>query len=51
MWYKDLPHKMYVGQRPTYHDPMIMSYLDFLMQECCTEMIQFDIKFDKQLYV
>ena len=27
MWHKDLPHKMYVGQWPTFHYPVILSYI------------------------
>ena len=27
MWCKDLPHKMYVGQWPTFHGPVILSYI------------------------
>ena len=27
MWCKDLPHKMYVGQWPTFHSPVILSYI------------------------
>ena len=27
MWCKDLPHKMYVGRWPTFHGPMILSYI------------------------
>ena len=27
MWCKDLPHKMYVSQRPTFHGPMILSHI------------------------
>ena len=27
MWCKDLPHKMYVGQWPTFHRPVILSYI------------------------
>ena len=26
-WCKDLPHKMYVGQWPTFHGPVILSYI------------------------
>ena len=27
MWSKDLPHKMYVGQWPTFRDPVILTYI------------------------
>ena len=27
MWCKDLPHKMYVGQWPTFHGQVILSYI------------------------
>ena len=27
MWCKDLPDKMYVGQWPTFHGPVILSYI------------------------
>ena len=26
VWCKNLPHKMYLGQRPTFHGPVILSY-------------------------
>ena len=40
MWCKDVPHKMYLVQWPTFHGPVIPSYLeDFLVEECCTEDI------------
>ena len=43
MWCKDLPHKMYVGQWPTFHGPVILSYVlkTFWWRNvvCCTEDI------------
>ena len=41
-----------MGQWPTFRGPVILTYLeDVLMEECWTEDIQCDIKFDLQLYM
>ena len=49
MWCKDLPHKMYVGQWPTFHGPVILSYI--LKTFLLNILIQCDIKFDLQIYI
>ena len=36
MWCKDLPHKIYVGQWPTFHGPVILSYLEDHLMDCYT---------------
>ena len=52
MWDKDLPHNMCLGQWPTFHGPVILSYLEeYLMDECCTGDIQFDTNFDLKIYM
>ena len=52
MWCKDLPHKMYVGQWPTFYGWMILSCLeDLLMQECCTEDIDSVRHWPTNIYV
>ena len=40
MWCKDLPHKMYVGQWPTFRGAVIPTYLEYVLtEECWTEDI------------
>ena len=54
MWCKDLPHKMYVGQWPTFHGPLILSYIlkTFWWRNVVLKiLIQCIIKFDLQIYM
>ena len=54
MWYKDLPHKMYVGQWPTFHFPVILTSIlkTFWWRNGGLKiLIQYDIKFDLQIYM
>ena len=54
MWCKDLLHKMYVGQWPTFHGPVILSYMlktiwwsNFVLEI----LIQWDTNVELKLYV
>ena len=54
MWCKDYPHKMYVGQWPTFHGPVILKYIlkTFWFRNVGLKiLIQCDIKFDLQIYM
>ena len=55
MWCKDVPHKMYiyVVQWPTFHDPVILSYIlkTFWWRNVVLKiLIHCNIKFDLQMY-
>ena len=53
MWCKDLPHKMYVGQWPTFHGPMILSYFlkTFWWRNLVLQiLIRCNINFDLHIY-
>ena len=54
MWCKDLPHKMYVGQWPTFHGPVILSYIlktVWWMNVVLEILIDCDTNFDLQIYM
>ena len=53
MWCKDLPHKMCVGHWPTFHGPVILSYIKtFWWKNILLKiLIQCNIKFDLQIYM
>ena len=54
MWCSDLPHNMYMGQLPTLHGPVILSYIlrTFWWRNVVLKiLIQCDITFDLQIYV
>ena len=51
---KDLPHKMYVGQWPIFHGPVILSYIlktIWWLNVLLKKLIQCDTNFDLQIYV
>ena len=53
MWCKDLPHKMYVGQRPTFHGLVILSFIlrnIWWMNVELEILIWCDINIERKLY-
>ena len=54
MWCKDLPNKMYVGQWPTFHGPMILSYIlktTWWINVILEILIQCDTNIELKLYI
>ena len=54
MWSKDLPHKMYVGQWPTFHGPVFLSYIlktTWWINVVLKILIQCDTNFERKLYI
>ena len=54
MWWKDLPHKMYVGHWPTFHGPVILSYIlktTWWINVVLEILIQSDTNIEQKLYM
>ena len=54
MWCKDLPHKMYVGQWPTFHGPVFLSYIlktTWWNNVVLKILIQCDTNIERKLYI